>query len=105
MKLEGTTFVISGGSSGLGLETARSLHRAGAYVLLLDLDSNSGDAIVKELGARAKFIKTDVTDTASIKKAVSAGVEWTKETGKPFGGVVAAAGVAFPAKVSYLHFL
>ncbi|KAJ5703604.1 hypothetical protein N7493_011529 [Penicillium malachiteum] len=100
MKPQNTTFIISGGSSGLGLETARDLHKAGAYVLLLDVNSDSGESAVKELGEeRAKFVQTDVTDTSSIQAAIDAGVEWIKTTGKPIGGVIAAAGVGMPSKI------
>ncbi|KFY90853.1 hypothetical protein V500_04923 [Pseudogymnoascus sp. VKM F-4518 (FW-2643)] len=99
MKPRDYTFIISGGCSGLGLASARELHSAGAYVSLLDLDVESGQSIVKELGDRAKFFKTDVVDTSSIVKAIEGTVKWTKQTGKPFAGVLAAAGVAAPAKI------
>ena len=56
MKIANRTFVISGGASGLGLATARDLHAHGAYVSLLDLNSDAGSSIVSELGSRAKFL-------------------------------------------------
>jgi 3-hydroxyacyl-CoA dehydrogenase / 3-hydroxy-2-methylbutyryl-CoA dehydrogenase len=99
MKPEGLTFVVSGGCSGLGLATARDLHRAGAYVMLLDLNASAGESVVQELGESSKFAETDVSDTSSIENAVNATIEWIKQTGKPLGGVVAAAGVGMPAKV------
>ena len=39
MKIEGRTFIISGGVSGLGLATARALHSLGGYVSLKALDT------------------------------------------------------------------
>lgn len=100
MKPADATFIISGGCSGLGLETARELHRAGANVLLLDLHPGLDEDVVKRFGAdRAKFVQTDVTDTSSIQAAVTSGADWIKQTGKRFGGVVAAAGVGLPSKV------
>lgn len=99
MKIADRTFIISGGASGLGLATARDLHSAGAYVSLLDLNSDSGSKIVSELGSRAKFFETDVSDTDSIAAAISGTVAWVKQTGKEIGGVVAGAGVGLPGLI------
>ena len=100
MKPENRTFIISGGASGLALAAARNLHSAGAYVALLDLNAENGNAIAKELGDRARFFETDVSDTESIAKAVQGSVEWVKQTGKEIGGVIAGAGVGLPGLVS-----
>lgn len=99
MKIADTTFIISGGASGLGLATARDLHAKGAYVSLLDLNSDSGNEIATSLGSRAKFFETDVSDTESIAAAIQGSIEWTKQTGKEVGGVVAAAGVGLPGLI------
>jgi NAD(P)-dependent dehydrogenase (short-subunit alcohol dehydrogenase family) len=99
MKIADRTFLISGGVSGLGLATARALHSAGAYVSLLDLNSDNGSKIVSELGSRVKFFETDVTDTSAIAAAVQGTVAWVKETGKDIGGVVAGAGVGMPGLI------
>lgn len=99
MKPSGRTFVISGGCSGLGLATARDLVKAGAYVALLDLNAEAGERITKEFGDKSIFFETDVSDTSSVEAAVNGSVEWAKRTGRPIGGVVAAAGVGSAAKV------
>ncbi|KAF2107534.1 short-chain dehydrogenase/reductase-like protein SDR [Lophiotrema nucula] len=99
MKVANRTFIISGGASGLALATARDLHSAGAYVSLLDLNSDNGNKIASELGSRAKFFETDVSDTESIQKAVEGSVAWVKETGKEVGGVIAGAGVGLPGLI------
>ncbi|KAL5453442.1 hypothetical protein PMIN06_005479 [Paraphaeosphaeria minitans] len=99
MKIANRTFIISGGASGLGLATARDLHAHGAYVSLLDLNSDAGSEIVSELGARANFFEVDVSDTDAIEIAITGTVAWVKETGKPIGGVVAAAGVGLPGLI------
>jgi NAD(P)-dependent dehydrogenase (short-subunit alcohol dehydrogenase family) len=98
MKPVNRTFIISGGCSGLGLATARDLHSAGAYVSLLDLNSDAGAELVKELGSRARFFETDVSNTESVEKAVNGTAAWIKDTGKELGGVVAAAGVGAAQK-------
>ncbi|KAF1851566.1 3-hydroxyacyl-CoA dehydrogenase type-2 [Cucurbitaria berberidis CBS 394.84] len=99
MKIADRTVIISGGASGLGLATARALHAQGAYVSLLDLNSDNGSKIVAELGTRSKFFETDVTDTKAIAAAVTGTVAWAKETGKEIGGVVAGAGVGLPGLI------
>lgn len=99
MRPENRTFIISGGCSGLGLATAQDLHSAGAYVSLLDLNGDAGARIAKELGERAVFFETDVSDTESIKSAIDGTVAWVNKTGKAIGGVIAAAGVGAAAKV------
>ena len=58
--------------------------------------------LVKKIGGgKTKFFETDVTETESISAAVNGTVAWSKETGAEIGGVVAAAGVGNPAKVSF----
>jgi len=99
MKIADRTFIISGGASGLGLATARDLHAHGAYVSLLDLNSDSGSKVVSELGPRAKFFEVDVSDSDAIAQAISGTVEWIKQTGKAIGGVVAGAGVGLPGLI------
>ncbi|CAI6339882.1 unnamed protein product [Periconia digitata] len=97
MKIANRTFIISGGASGLGLATARDLHSHGAYVSLLDLNSDAGSSIVAELGpTRARFFQVDVSSTTSIATAIAGTVSWVRETGKEIGGVVAGAGVGMP---------
>jgi 3-hydroxyacyl-CoA dehydrogenase/3-hydroxy-2-methylbutyryl-CoA dehydrogenase len=99
MKPFGRTFIISGGCSGLGLATARDLVKAGGYVALLDLNAEAGESITKDFGDKSIFFETDVSDTSSLEAAVNGSVDWVKKTGKPIGGVIAAAGVGAAAKV------
>ncbi|KAJ9668329.1 hypothetical protein H2201_001377 [Coniosporium apollinis] len=103
MKIADRTFIISGGASGLGLATAKDLHSHGAYVSILDMDADAGEALIKELGSRAAFFTTDVSETESIAAAVTDTVEWARRTGKELGGVVAAAGVGNPGKIIDKH--
>lgn len=91
---------MSGGASGLGLATAQNLYSHGAYIAILDLDPTSGAAALNDIGTdRSRFFETDVSETESIEAAVNGVVDWVKETGKPIGGVISAAGVGNPGKV------
>jgi NAD(P)-dependent dehydrogenase (short-subunit alcohol dehydrogenase family) len=75
MQLRESTFLISGGASGLGAATARRFAFAGARVVLADVNSELGDQLAAELGSTARFIRTDVTDEVSVQAAVDAALE------------------------------
>ncbi|MBW7859501.1 MAG: 3-hydroxyacyl-CoA dehydrogenase [Rhodocyclaceae bacterium] len=95
MKIDQGVFVVTGGGSGLGAATARMLVEGGARVVLADVNREAGEAVARELGERAAFIATDVTDEASAKAAIDRAV-----TG--FGrlnGLVNCAGIAPAEKV------
>ncbi len=72
MQTSGSTFIVTGGASGLGAATARMLAQAGGKVILADVNDAQGNELAKELGASARFVRTDVTDEASAKAAVAA---------------------------------
>jgi NAD(P)-dependent dehydrogenase (short-subunit alcohol dehydrogenase family) len=95
MQLEGGTFIVTGGASGLGAATARMLVAGGGNVVIADLKDAEGESLGAELGGRARFVRTDVTDEASGKAAVAAAVEG-------FGGLqglVNCAGIVIGEKV------
>jgi NAD(P)-dependent dehydrogenase (short-subunit alcohol dehydrogenase family) len=72
MELRGTTFLVTGGASGLGAATARMAAGSGSNVVIADLDETRGKALAAELGDAARFVRTDVTDEASGEAAVAA---------------------------------
>ena len=64
------------------------------------MNEDLGQELTTNLGTdRAIYINTDVFNTSSISKAVEIALSWAKKTGKEVGGIVAAAGVANPAKI------
>src|SRR5579863_2181919 len=75
MQLENKGVLISGGASGLGAACARLLHQAGARVVIADLNAETGNALVGELGETARFVQTNVTDEESVQAAVKAAVD------------------------------
>ena len=93
MEITNSTFIVTGGASGLGAATARTLSAAGGNVVIADLNADAGNALAKELG-KARFIKTDVTAEADGKAAVALAL-------KEFGGLqglVNCAGIAIGEK-------
>ncbi|MCA0146239.1 SDR family NAD(P)-dependent oxidoreductase [Blastococcus sp. LR1] len=71
MKSFDVAAVVSGGASGLGEATTRALAARGAAVTILDLNEERGQALATELGGHTTFVRTDVTDEASVQAAVA----------------------------------
>lgn len=67
MEIKDAVAVVTGGASGLGLATTKRLLDAGAQVVVIDL---KGEEVVAELGDRAKFVGTDVTDEGGVSEAL-----------------------------------
>jgi NAD(P)-dependent dehydrogenase (short-subunit alcohol dehydrogenase family) len=70
MKSFDVAAVVSGGASGLGEATVRELVARGAAVTVLDLNEDRGRALAGELGGHTTFVRTDVTDEASVRAAI-----------------------------------
>jgi 2-deoxy-D-gluconate 3-dehydrogenase len=68
--LEGRTALVTGGATGLGEGIARVLARAGATVVIGDVDVDGAQRVAGELNGRA--IHLDVTDSRSAADAMDA---------------------------------
>jgi NAD(P)-dependent dehydrogenase (short-subunit alcohol dehydrogenase family) len=75
MQLTNKGVLVTGGASGLGAACVRLLQQAGAKVVIADFNSETGTALVKELGEGALFVKTDVVNEGDMQAAVQAVVE------------------------------
>jgi NAD(P)-dependent dehydrogenase (short-subunit alcohol dehydrogenase family) len=71
MKNFDVSAVVSGGASGLGEAAVRDLAARGAAVTILDLQEERGQALAAELGGHTSFVRTDVTDEASVQAAIA----------------------------------
>jgi len=67
--LVGQTVVVIGGSSGIGLETARRARHEGASIVLVARDADGLKRAGLELGARTAAF--DATDFARLRKVES----------------------------------
>ena len=72
MQIEGSAALVVGGASGLGEASVRRLHRAGANVVIADLNEARGEGLASELGERTRFVRADVTDGDDLTQAVQA---------------------------------
>jgi 3-hydroxyacyl-CoA dehydrogenase / 3-hydroxy-2-methylbutyryl-CoA dehydrogenase len=100
MQIADSAALVAGGASGLGEATARRLHAGGAHVTIADRDEARGQALAAELGERATFATTDVTQPESVEAVVAqsaalpgglriavscAGIGWAEKTASKRG--------------------
>jgi NAD(P)-dependent dehydrogenase (short-subunit alcohol dehydrogenase family) len=67
-KLEGKIAVITGGTSGIGLATAKRFVEEGAYVFISGLYQKEVDKTISEIGKNISGIQSDVSKLADIDK-------------------------------------
>ncbi|WP_028850489.1 SDR family NAD(P)-dependent oxidoreductase [Thermocrispum municipale] len=70
MHLTNASALVTGGASGLGAATSRRLAKAGAHVVVLDLNEELGKELAAEIGGT--FAHGDVTDPAAVDAALDA---------------------------------
>jgi NAD(P)-dependent dehydrogenase (short-subunit alcohol dehydrogenase family) len=95
MQIVGNTFLVTGGSSGLGGACVRMLAAGGGNVVIADLNKDAGEKLAGEFGAKTRFASCDVTDEASMAATVDAAV-------KQFGGLrgaVLCAGIGLAERI------
>jgi NAD(P)-dependent dehydrogenase (short-subunit alcohol dehydrogenase family) len=95
MEIASARAVVTGGASGLGFATARHVIDAGGKAALLDVNEDQGRQKAEELGDRAIFLETDVTDEARVRDSLVKASDF-------MGGITLAvncAGVLIPARV------
>jgi NAD(P)-dependent dehydrogenase (short-subunit alcohol dehydrogenase family) len=72
MQIQNNVFIVTGGASGLGGATSRLLAASGGKVVIADVQADKGEALARELGASARFVKCDVTSEADAQAVVEA---------------------------------
>lgn len=94
LSLNGRHIVVTGGASGLGLETSRALAQAGATLTLAVRDLAQGDAAATALGGstgnpRIRVAQLDLADLASVARFAD---DW-KKSGEPLHVLINNAGI------------
>jgi 3-oxoacyl-[acyl-carrier protein] reductase len=81
IELSGKTAIVTGSSQGIGLTTAKTLHAAGANVVINYFEDSDGknkalaDSVVAELGDRSMAAAADVRKPDQLEAMVAAAVE------------------------------
>ncbi len=70
MKIDGSTFLVTGGASGLGRATVERLLAHGGRVAILDLGRSAGAEVAADLGPHALFAPCDVTSADEVGAAI-----------------------------------
>jgi NAD(P)-dependent dehydrogenase (short-subunit alcohol dehydrogenase family) len=69
--LDDKTVLVNGGSQGVGAAVARAAVREGAAVAVTGRRAGPGEALVAELGGKARFIRADLADAERAKSVVA----------------------------------
>jgi NAD(P)-dependent dehydrogenase (short-subunit alcohol dehydrogenase family) len=80
MDIKNSTFIVTGGSSGLGAATVEMIVANGGNAVIADVSRGSGEALAAKLGKRSRFVEVDVTREDHGQAAVELAL-------REFGGV------------------
>src|SRR5690606_3763235 len=70
-RLKDKVAIITGGARGMGATHARRFIEEGSKVVITDLNEEAGQALAKQLGENALFIKQDVTSATDWEHVVA----------------------------------
>lgn len=73
--LQGKVALVSGGGSGIGEATSKTLAKYGVKVVVADINDESANKVAKEIGNNAIAVKLDVSDESSWNKAIAQTIE------------------------------
>jgi NAD(P)-dependent dehydrogenase (short-subunit alcohol dehydrogenase family) len=77
-KLRGEVALITGGGSGIGWAACKAFARAGARVVVSDIDEDAGARVLKRLtgcGREAIFVPADVSNRTDVQHLIEAAVD------------------------------
>lgn len=87
--------LVTGGASGVGRATVQLLLEEGAFVGISDINVEAGQALVQECGARALFVRHDVSSEADWSAAIAA----VQQRFGPLDILINNAGILIPGSI------
>jgi NAD(P)-dependent dehydrogenase (short-subunit alcohol dehydrogenase family) len=75
MDISNASAIVTGGAGGFGAATVRRLAGLGAKVVIADVADERGEALAKELGANAVYVRTDCMDEDAVARAIQTAVD------------------------------
>jgi NAD(P)-dependent dehydrogenase (short-subunit alcohol dehydrogenase family) len=100
-ELKGRVFLVTGASSGIGTETARALHAAGAHVVMPVRNMQKGEAAVNSIeasnaqycnGGELKLVHLDLDSLDSVRSFAEGSSEGSKAAYKQLNVLINNAG-------------
>ena len=82
ISLAGRVAIVTGGASGIGRGIAVELLRAGATIVIADMDISKGEALARDMSPRgegAMAVHLDVTSNDSVRRCIEEVVERTSQ--------------------------
>ena len=70
--LAGKRMIVTGGASGIGIETARALAGRGAEVTIAARDTEAGARVAADIDGNVRVARLELTDLASVRAFVDA---------------------------------
>ena len=92
-RFDGKVAIVTGAAGGIGEAYARALAAEGASVVVADLNAEAGEAVAKDIGASAAFVKVDVSDPASAEAMAAfaadtfGGIDYLVNNAAIYGGM------------------
>jgi len=75
VEIRNSTFIVTGGASGLGGATVEMIVAAGGNTIIADISRAQGEALAAKLGKHARFVECDVTREDHGRAAVDAALK------------------------------
>lgn len=88
--------LVTGGASGVGLETVKLLLEEGAFVGISDINAEAGQALADECGERALFVRHDVASESDWSAAIAA----VQQRFGPLDILINNAGILIPGSIA-----
>ena len=95
MQIKDRSFLITGGSSGLGAACCRELVSTGARVMIADVNQEAAETLIEECGPGLDFRRTDVQNAEEMDAVIKASLE----VHGPLHGLITCAGILRGSRV------
>jgi NAD(P)-dependent dehydrogenase (short-subunit alcohol dehydrogenase family) len=99
LDLAGRTYLVTGCTSGLGLETLRVLGLRGAHVLAAARSEEAARQALQAASAQGAPVACDLSEPASVRACVAT----VRATGRPLDAIVCNAGIMAPPRLQQKH--